>query len=297
MNLERRDGLDALVASEAGAPAPLELQQLVRTILHAHGDSVSAILFYGSCRRTGDLSGLVDLYVLYDRHRAFHGKALPALLNRLLPPNVTLMVPEEGKSGLRAKVAVLSERQFHRRVQRGSLDTTIWTRFSQPASLLYARDPATSRRVVAMLAEATRTAVFWARVLSPEARTSADHWRGLFARTYRAELRPERRDQPELLYRSNAVWFDAALAAVPMQSPKPRIPAGGWPSRRLCGKPLNLLRLVKAAFTFTGGVDYILWKLQRHSGVRLTLTAWQRRHPILAAPWLFWRVRRMGGLR
>ncbi len=297
MSVEGHDRLDALVAAEAEAAAPGELQQLVRTILHAHGDSVSAILFYGSCRRTADLSGLIDLYVLYDQHRAFHGKTIPALLNWLLPPNVMLMAPDGGTPGLQAKVAVLSERQFHRRVQRDSLDTTIWTRFSQPASLLYARDPATFHRVVACLAEAIRTAVFWARVLNPGAQTPADHWRGLFAHTYRAELRPERRDQPDRLYRSNARWFDAALAAIPMQPAKPCIPAGGWVLRRLIGKPLNLLRLLKAAFTFSGGVDYILWKLQRHSGIRLTLTAWQRRHPVLAAPWLLWRIRRLGGLR
>ena len=49
---------------------------------------------------------------------------------------------------------------------------------------------------------------------------------------------------------------------------------------------LNYARLVKAAFTFDGGVDYVLWKVRRHSGVVVPGTDWQRRHTLLAAPGL-----------
>lgn len=288
--------LARLMAVELDRPAPAALGGLVQQILDRHGPSVSAILFYGSCRRTGDLSGLIDLYVLYDRHRAFHGRALPAALNAVLPPNVMLMAPAFGGEGLRAKVAMLSVAQFARRVRPGSLDTTIWTRFSQPASLLYARDAAARGLVIALLAQAAGTALAWGRWLTPAADSPAALWEGLFAQTYRAELRPEGANQPRVLYATNAVWFDALFAA---ESEETRVapPWGGWALRRLCGKPLNLLRLTKAAFTFAGGADYLLWKLQRHSGIRLELSPWQRRHPILAAPAILSRLRRMGALR
>ena len=39
-----------------------------------------------------------------------------------------------------------------------------------------------------------------------------------------------------------------------------------------CGKTvtaLSVLRLLKALFTFEGGLDYIAWKLERHSGQRI----------------------------
>lgn len=285
--------LRALVAAEFARPQPEVLGHLVKAILDPHGRSVRAILFYGSCRRTGDLTGLIDLYVLYDDARAFHGGRLAALANHLLPPNVTLV----SAGGLRAKVATLSLRQFQRRARRTAIDTTIWTRFSQPCSLLYARDEASRRAAIALVAKAGRTAVFWARALSPEAQTPAAIWQGLFLRTYRAELRPESAGQPALVYETNAAWFDALLAAAPPEPAPPVLPAGGWALRRLCGRPLNMLRLAKAAFTFAGGADYILWKLQRHAGIRLTLSDWQRRHPILAAPALLWRLRRMGAMR
>ena len=258
---------------------------------------MNAILFYGSCRRTGDMTGLLDLYVLHNGHRAFHGSGIAALLNRLLPPNVVMLMPPAGQEGVRAKVAILSQRQFAARVRRTSWDTTIWARFSQPSSLLYARDAPTRSRIVASVATAAVTAASWALRLSNRATTSADVWQGLFAQTYGAELRPEQRHQPELIYAANAEWFDGILSAVRAESPAPLagdgIPPLGWSLRRLWGKPLNLMRIVKAVFTFENGVDYVVWKLRRHSGINLTVTAWQRRHPLLAAPRLLWRLRLM----
>jgi hypothetical protein len=56
-------------------------------------------------------------------------------------------------------------------------------------------------------------------------------------------------------------------------------------------------RLAKAAVTFEGGVDYALWKVERHSGVRVEAGPWQRRHPILAAVPLGWRAWRQGAFR
>ena len=51
--------------------------------------------------------------------------------------------------------------------------------------------------------------------------------------------------------------------------------------------------LIKAAFTFEGGASYAAWKIERHSGRKITLSPWQRRHPVLAGllllPQLLWR--------
>jgi hypothetical protein len=70
--------------------------------------------------------------------------------------------------------------------------------------------------------------------------------------------------------------------------------AKDWSRRARWGKPLNLLRLTKSVFTFAGGADYVAWKVERHSGYRIPLTDWQRRHPLLAAPkvlFTLWRKR------
>ena len=49
--------------------------------------------------------------------------------------------------------------------------------------------------------------------------------------------------------------------------------------------------------TFDGAADYVAWKVERHSGVQLQLSDWQRRHPLLAAPGIYLQLRRRGVLR
>ena len=62
---------------------------LIDEILVRHGEAARAILFYGSCLRSGDdLDGLVDLYLLVDNYRAAYTSRIQAFFNRLLPPNV-----------------------------------------------------------------------------------------------------------------------------------------------------------------------------------------------------------------
>ena len=63
-----------------------------------------------------------------------------------------------------------------------------------------------------------------------------------------------------------------------------------WARRRRAGKPINVTRLVRAAFTFEGAARYGIWKVERHTGVAVPLTPWREKHPILAAPGVFWRV-------
>jgi hypothetical protein len=44
-------------------------------------------------------------------------------------------------------------------------------------------------------------------------------------------------------------------------------------------------------------MDYVAWKIERHRGVRIEVKPWQRRFPLLAAPGLYWKLRRRGILR
>ena len=78
---------------------------------------------------------------------------------------------------------------------------------------------------------------------------------------------------------------DAAGEVAPM--------AGSWALRRLKGKLWSVARLSKAAFTFSGGAEYLAWKIERHSGHKVELSDWQKRHPVIAGlvllPQLLWR--------
>ncbi len=57
---------------------------------------------------------------------------------------------------------------------------------------------------------------------------------------------------------------------------------------------MSILRLVKALFTFEGGIDYIVWKLQRHSGQEIIVPDKVRRYPLVFSWGFFWRLYRRG---
>jgi hypothetical protein len=67
--------------------------------------------------------------------------------------------------------------------------------------------------------------------------------------------------------------------------------------RRVHGKVWFLLRMFRNALTFDGGVDYVLWKIQRHSGVAVDPTWREQRHPLVALGAQAWRLYRAGAFR
>ena len=78
-------------AFEGDEQARAALDALLESLQQRHKGSVLAMLFYGSCLRSGDLfDGLVDLYVIVSGYRQAHTHFLSAFANRVLAPNVYL---------------------------------------------------------------------------------------------------------------------------------------------------------------------------------------------------------------
>jgi hypothetical protein len=67
-----------------------------------------------------------------------------------------------------------------------------------------------------------------------------------------------------------------------------------WSLRKGQGKLLSITRLVKALFTFEGGLDYIAWKLERHSGESVVIPDKVRRAPLIYMWGFFWNLYRRG---
>lgn len=306
-------------AAEPGIFAvPAGARALTDALVARHGDAVQAVLLYGSCYRRGDDDGLMDLYVLVDAYRAIHGAGLAALANRLLPPNVYFHQMPHGDRVVRAKYAVLTLDGLEHGTGPRAFHPYFWGRFAQPTALLYARTEAVAARVRAALAQAVAT--FVARVVPMlpgefDARTLWQH--GLLL-SYRAELRAERSEGVRALYAAAPAHYDgvtrSALAGAPFAATPVSVPAAaryrvalrggprlasrlGWAGRRVVGKVVSVLRLVKGLFTFQGGPDYILWKIQRHSGVAVELSPRARRFPLLAAWGIAWRLYRRRAFR
>ncbi|MGW8311390.1 MAG: hypothetical protein ACWGNB_10050 [Thiogranum sp.] len=70
-----------------------------------------------------------------------------------------------------------------------------------------------------------------------------------------------------------------------------------WRLRTVQGKLLSLARLSKALFTFDGGLDYLAWKLERHSGQHIEVPDRVRRYPLLFVWVLVWDLYRRGVFR
>ena len=295
------------------------VQVLIDEILARHGQAAQGVLFYGSCLRSGDdLDGLVDLYLLVDSYRNSYSGRLAALLNALLPPNVFYLEREFEGQTVRTKYAVLSLADFQKGTSKRWFHSYLWGRFSQPTAILYARNDSVKKMVLRGFARSVLT--FTHRVLPRLATefSARQLWGRGLELSYRAELRAERPEKRARLFDAAPQYYEevtrlsmdtnsfpvAAIAGTDPTLYRARISDGvrwvsrfTWALRSWQGKLLSVLRLVKAMTTFEGGVDYILWKINRHSGVTVDLEPRLRRHPLLAMWVLSWRLYRRGGFR
>ncbi len=257
---------------------------------------------------------VLDFYVLVDDYRnAYPNRPILGCANRLLPPNVFYVEQETMGRIMRAKYALMTVDQFVRGCRPTSSTSAIWARFAQPSRLVYGRDEGVRGRMIDACTTAVLTFIDASLALQGETFRREALWIVGFRYTYESELRSEKGDERaqsivaadlQRYRKIGAVALGAhatAMADDLYQNPLlPEVRRAGqvhWRRWRRMGKTLNLLRLIKAVFTFEGAVDYALWKIERHSGVKPTISAWERRHPILASPVLLWRFYREGAFR
>ncbi len=295
---ELRGGANRTLAASTAT----DISVLAEAARERHGAAVAAVLFYGSCLREESLEDRVaDLYVLVKDYRRAFQNPLSALANWLLPPNVYYLEQEHEGRILRAKYAVLSLADLRRATDGTWLHSYVWARFAQPCHLVWADDPTGEDRVVSAIAASIRTLIAETRPLLAGDAPAELLWTRAFLETYRSELRAESGHRPQLLVAHDLPRYRQATALAEAAGPPVRRSraqaARRWAGRRIAGKILSALRLMKAAFTFSDGATYILWKIERHSGVTLELTPWEKRHPILASSWLFWRLYKKGAFR
>jgi hypothetical protein len=162
-----REPLLRAVDQELRRDLPAAVGAFAAQLAQRGGDTVVAVLFYGSNLRSGNLDGVLDFYVLVDDLRSWHRQRWAALANRALPPNVSYETAHVDQHDLRAKVAVLSLQQFTHGMREQALDTTLWARFAQPLGLAWIRDEAARAAVVDAVSLALATAARWAALGGP----------------------------------------------------------------------------------------------------------------------------------
>lgn len=269
---------------------PPEISAMAEKVRGLHGE-VLAVLAYGSCLRgIATTDSLIDLYVLTETMAGVSPNALSRAGCRLAPPNVYFAECEfEGRT-FRAKYAVLPRALFAAWMTRDN--PYFWARFAQPAALVWSADAISRAMVAKACAKAAETMFANAKGLS-NAEDPLEIWAAGFAATYATELRSEGPARARSVVEANADYYREAAKRLAHVEPRPAI----WGFRRFKGKLWSVARLMKAAFTFSGGIDYAAWKIERHSGQKIAISDWQRRHPIIAGLLLLPKLLKSGAVR
>ncbi len=315
--IETPDPLVESIRGELNKSLPRGVEPLTAAIRHRYGDALEAVVFYGSARRGDDLrETLADLLVVVDGYRHAYGRWPPALANAILPPNV-FFLEEPGPDGgeVRAKYALVSSRDLDRFTAPGRLQVYFWGRFAQPCRLAWVRDEDAEVRLARILARAVRTFLGETASLIRGDLPAEEVWAKGLTTCYGTELRTEDEGRARRIVESEAPIYRERTAAaleaggwrgLRWRDGRVSVHLGGWARfrgrvrwivRKPHGKLLNLLRLLKAVFTFEGGVDYALWKIRRHSGVEVEVSERVKKHPLIFAWPTLWRIYRAGGFR
>ena len=303
----------AALRPDGNSPAT---EALLGELKEKYGPALEAVLLYGSCLRSGNhFDGLLDLYLIVDDYRNTRQNPLLAFANRILPPNVFYLEGRAENRIVRAKYAILTLSDFKRGCQNW-FHPYLWGRFAQPTALLFANSPATAAAIDRCQAAAAVRFIDAVVPCLPASFTLKTLWSTGLDLSYASELRPERPGQGERLYEAGKEYYDRlADTILPRSRFRPQPAAEGkdlytarvpephrrrarqaWRLRSRQGKMLSLLRLTKAAFTFQGGFDYLAWKVERHSGLKLTAPA-GRRHTFITFSRALWKAWRKKGFR
>jgi hypothetical protein len=173
----------------------------------------------------------------------------------------------------------------------------------QKVALVYSRDPQSESEILRSLGRAVSTVVHCMLPLLPERFTSEDCVKQYLLWSYSSEVRPERQDSIVAIYDKDREYYDE-LYSTALKGLTSATPVASFDEksnqficrlaplyrgvRRIGVKVLGVrsrirafLRYIKWLFIFDHAMDYVISKLERHSGVKLELTPKQKRHPLL----------------
>lgn len=288
MSDERAEYLKASLSKAVAAPAQALADRLAADYPGA------AVLLYGSggsvLADADPTEVLFDFYVIAPSYGVAVASPISRMAALLIPPNVYYFEAETEFGRLRAKYAVLSIDHFEKLTGKRCFHSYFWARFAQPFRVVTAPEGMMDR-IVHCAAQSVDVFVERSAPLT-EKKDPLEIWAAGLSCSYKAELRAEQPQRVAQLLKSYGEWPEK-VTRLPEQTRSKRPAEFAWRMRAVQGGFLSVLRLLKATFTFEGGVDYIVWKIGRHNGVQVPVREWERRFPFFGAPFLAMRYYRM----
>jgi hypothetical protein len=308
------DRLRAAVAARAFPPGPAgsEASRLAAAIARGGGDSVRAVVFFGSRKtRAGyDPWSAYDFFVITRDYGSFYralrvagaarrSPVLAASLNAILPPNqISILDGEPGREA-RAKCAVISMRTFVRETSEDRRDHFCVGRLFQPTEVLHVADAKAREQVLEGLVSAHSATYGWVRPWLPERFDAEAYCRTLLQVSLGGEIRPEPGGRAEALFTAQreslvpvySILLEDLAAAGELASGgggsfSLARPAAPRERRRLeayfrRSKLRATARWPKYMVTFEDWLEYIRRKAERHTGQEIVFSERERRLPLV----------------
>ena len=289
------------------------LDAAIGRLVEASRQSIRAVVFFGS-RMSGagaNTHSAHDLFIVVDEYRSFYeaieaaglcrrGVSFLTALNRVLPPNqLSLRLTGGSVPPFHGKCAVISLRHFLRETSRRRRDHFCQGRLFQPVSLVHAATDDTRDEILRALVDVRRQTVRWSGPYLPAEFDVEQYCLRLLEVSLAGEVRPESsaraRRLAEAQRERQRPVYAALLGLLEAEGALRRTGDGRW---ALARRPSTLARLrcrlyfaqslVRATIrwgkhilTFEGWLDYLVRKVERHSGQHIELTNRERRYPLV----------------
>lgn len=289
----------------------------VESILRRYGNKVVGIFMYGSMlsKVTATSSSFPDFFVVTDGYRRVFQRLSHWLLAYFLPPHIYHLRLDEQR---RCKYNLISLGRFRRECSRRAKDIYILGRFGKRVALVYARDELARASLTDCCFSAMSNVVHWTLRGMQRPFDEKDFALSCLNLSYAGETRVETSSKVPKLFESEREFYlevyPGLLAKLPVAKKMARKnsqglyePAGGslvrmvrrlrygWFLKK--SRIRGIMRWPKFLVTVDEWVDIILAKIERTKGIKIQLTANQRRHPLIFGWSHFFRLLRAGAIK
>lgn len=303
---------EAVAARAFSAEARGEATELAAAIARGGGESVRAVVFFGSRKTKAgyDPWSAYDFFVVTRDYRGFYkalraagatrrSPTLTASLNAVLPPNQISILDGQPGQEARAKCAVISMLAFLRETSEARRDHFCVGRLFQPTEVLYVADERARDQVLSGLVSAHTATYGWVRPWLPERFDAEAYCRTLLQVSLGGEIRPEPGGRSEALFQAQrhdlVPVYDILLRELVAAG---ELLSGGGAGYALArpataaerrtlqayfrrSKLRATARWPKYMVTFEDWLEYIRRKAERHTGQEIVFTDRERRLPLV----------------